>query len=204
MPTDAERCTILVVDDDPDMLAATCRQLERAGYRVARASGGAQALQMVQRERPLVVLLDVVMDDLDGVEVCRRIKLGHPDGPPLVVLASNKRTAPADRVRGFSLGADAYIARPITGAELVAQVEALERLALAFRRQEQRGRDDPEAALTQREREICSLVLMGHQTKEISSLLHLSVHTVHTHRKRIRRKLGVKQRASLAQHLRRV
>ncbi len=201
MSPPTEPCVVLVVDDDDDVRFATARVLEKAGYPVATASGGLEALRMVETERPEIVVLDVIMEDLDGVEACRRIKLGHPDGRPLILLASNKRITPSDRARGLSFGADGYLNRPVTAEELLAQVQAFERIARALRGREAPG-DGPAVQLTGREREICGLIMMGQQSKEIADLLNLSVHTVNTHRKRIRRKFGVTGRGSLVGHLR--
>jgi CheY-like chemotaxis protein len=128
-----QELTILVVDDDPDIRLSTARVLRRAGYRVEAAETGEQCLQMVSEKSPDLVLLDVILPDIDGYEVCRRIK-GESDRPgTYVILASGKKTASDDQSEGLELGADGYIARPIPNRELLARTQAMARIIRAER-----------------------------------------------------------------------
>lgn len=303
-----EICQVLVVDDDPDVLAATVRTLERGGFSTLSTLEADQVIPLIQAEKPDLVLLDVVMGEADGVHICRAIKeLAMPDRP-LVILASHMRISSIDQVHGLHAGADGYLTRPVTGPELVAHLQAYARLkkerqdqvnraeaqarkeaalsldqerrlraemerdltqvlarmerqkqrmeeqAIAMRvlmEQMQNDRvrlqdhlvhnlrncvqplirrmlkgdmdprdldllneridqivepfgqqlDNPEFGLTAREKEVCNLIQSGYASKDIAQALHLSVHTVNTHRNRIRRKLKLEHHASLEQAL---
>ena len=127
-PAVNQKPCILVVDDDPDLLFATARVMRNAGFQVLEAHTGAECLELAARERPALVLLDVNLPDVDGLEVCRRLK-GDPNlADTFVVLVSNQRTRSDQQAEGLSVGADGYIARPIGNQELVARVQVLLRL----------------------------------------------------------------------------
>jgi len=128
MPT-GERAFILVVDDDPHLLRLTARLLEQAGYRVITAATGRDALDLAREHKPSVILLDVVLADESGTEICRQIKADPGlSNNSLVVLVSASSTASEAQAEGLEAGADEYIARPISNRELVARVQAMVRL----------------------------------------------------------------------------
>ena len=122
---------VLVIDDNPVLMAATSRALEKAGYEVLRATNGEEGLDLAFRHNPGLVLLDVVMPDVDGREVCRRIKAGHSPVDSYVVLMSSIETDSDSQAFGLESGADGYIARPISNRELVARTESMFRLKRA-------------------------------------------------------------------------
>ncbi|MFP4087227.1 MAG: response regulator transcription factor [Desulfobacteraceae bacterium] len=128
-----QELTILVVDDDPDIRLATARVLRKAGYRVEAAETGEQCLQMVSEKSPDLVLLDVILPDIDGYEVCRRIKADAKRAGTYVLLLSGKKTASDDQSQGLEIGADGYIARPIPNRELLARTQAMARIIRAER-----------------------------------------------------------------------
>jgi two-component system response regulator MprA len=112
---------ILVVDDDP-MVATTIRRvLLPEGYDVDVALGGAAALDCARDRRPDLVVLDLMMPGIDGLEVCRQLRA---DGN-LPILMLTARSGTADRVRGLDTGADDYLVKPFAYAELLARVRAL-------------------------------------------------------------------------------
>jgi PAS domain S-box-containing protein len=119
---------ILVIDGDIDMLRATSHLLRSAGYEVMEASTGGDGLRLTTEEEPDLILLDVMLPDMDGLEVCRQVKANSDLVGSFVVLLSAFRTASEDQVSGLEAGADDYIARPITSRELLAHVEAMLRL----------------------------------------------------------------------------
>jgi two-component system response regulator MprA len=115
---------VLVVEDEPKVREALVRALRLAGYRVALAADGEQALQVFQREHPDVVVLDVLMPRLDGLEVCRRLRAAG-EGTPVLMLTA--RDAIDNRVEGLDAGADDYLVKPFALEELKARLRALTR-----------------------------------------------------------------------------
>jgi two-component system, OmpR family, response regulator MprA len=113
---------ILVVDDDRALREALRRALTLSGYDVQLADGGAQALEMLAQAPPDAVVLDVSMPDVDGLEVCRRLRrIGHR--VPVLILTA--RDAVADRIDGLDVGADDYMVKPFDVGELRARLRAL-------------------------------------------------------------------------------
>lgn len=117
-----EQKPILVVDDDPDALEIVGTFLESRGYRVATAPDGRQALAKVDELRPDLVLLDVMMPGMDGLEVLQRIRQVDPALPILMLTA---RDAPGDEALGLQHGADDYVVKPFNWDVLIARVRAL-------------------------------------------------------------------------------
>jgi two-component system, OmpR family, response regulator MprA len=112
---------ILVVDDDPMVATTIQRVLRPEGYDVEVALGGAAALQQAHTRRPDLVVLDLMMPGIDGLEVCRQLRA---DGS-LPILMLTARSGTADRVRGLDIGADDYLVKPFAYTELLARVRAL-------------------------------------------------------------------------------
>ena len=127
--------TVLLVEDDATLAAAVRYNLERAGYTCLVAGDGGRALELVRREQPALVLLDVMLPGIDGLEVCRRIRAEST--VPIIMLTA--RAEEIDRVVGLEVGADDYITKPFGMRELVARVRA------ALRRAQMQPDDDPAA-----------------------------------------------------------
>jgi DNA-binding response OmpR family regulator len=117
-----ERGSVLVVDDEPTIAEVVSRYLERAGYRTEVAHDGAEALAHAARGRPDLVVLDLMLPGLDGLEVMRRLR--EDPAPPGVILLTAKGDE-SDRVIGLRQGADDYVVKPFSPAELVARVDAV-------------------------------------------------------------------------------
>ena len=117
----APRPRILVVDDEPDLLDLLTLHLEGAGMEVCRAASGAEALAAATADPFDLAILDIMMDDVDGLEVLRRLRAQQVQTP--VILLSARRED-RTKVRGFGLGADDYVTKPFSPAELVARVRA--------------------------------------------------------------------------------
>jgi DNA-binding response OmpR family regulator len=113
---------VLLVDDDVAIRRAVGAGLELEGFRVVRASGGHAALAAAESVAPAVVLLDLAMPDLDGLEVLRRLRAGGDDVPVCVLSA---RDEVDDRVRGLQAGADDYVVKPFSLEEVTARLQAL-------------------------------------------------------------------------------
>ena len=116
---------VLVADDEPRITKLVAVTLTDEGFRVITASGGEEALKMAEEYRPDIVLLDIVMLDLDGIEVMSRMREWRP--VPVILLTAKGSTA--DKARGLDLGADDYIAKPFHPDELAARVRAVLRRA---------------------------------------------------------------------------
>jgi DNA-binding response OmpR family regulator len=120
-----ERGTVLVVDDEPNIADLIELYLRREGYRVVKAPNGEDGIKAVSEQRPRLVVLDVGLPDIDGLEVCRRLRA--TSAIPVIFLTA--RDAEVDRVLGLELGADDYVTKPFSPAELVARVKAVLRRA---------------------------------------------------------------------------
>jgi DNA-binding response OmpR family regulator len=118
---------VLVVDDDRTVSDVVCRYLEHAGYAVTHAADGAAALAAVARERPDLVVLDLMLPEVDGLEVCRRLRAKPGDALPIVMLTAAGDEA--DRITGLQLGADDYVTKPFSPRELVLRVGSVLRRA---------------------------------------------------------------------------
>lgn len=121
------RNLILVVDDSEANRYAKCRMLRQAGFEVKEAGLGEEALQIIAAERPSVVCLDVRLPDINGLEVCRRIK-ADPALRTMVLQMSASFVGQEDKVRGLEGGADGYLISPVEAEEFVATVRSLIRL----------------------------------------------------------------------------
>jgi DNA-binding response OmpR family regulator len=121
---------VLVVDDDLNIRDVVHRYLEHAGYQVLLADNGEQALRLIHDATPDLVVLDLMLPGIDGLEVCRRLRTGtSPSSVPVVMLTA--LGAEDDRIAGLQLGADDYIAKPFSPRELVLRVASVLRRAQA-------------------------------------------------------------------------
>ena len=120
--------TILNVDDHDAGRYAKSRILQLAGYRVVEAATGADALRLVREAKPQLILLDVKLPDVDGIQLCRTIKSDPLSAQIMVLQISAVHTTRADRIHGLECGADTYLIEPVQADELLATVNALLRL----------------------------------------------------------------------------
>jgi DNA-binding response OmpR family regulator len=117
---------VLVVDDDPTVSDVVRRYLERAGFAVTLAAHGPDALDVFERDHSDLVVLDLMLPGIDGLEVCRRLRTRAPDVPVVMLTALGEE---ADRVLGLELGADDYMTKPFSPRELVLRVQSVLRRA---------------------------------------------------------------------------
>ncbi|HEY2335365.1 MAG TPA: response regulator transcription factor [Solirubrobacterales bacterium] len=120
--------TVLVVDDEPTIVEVVARYLELAGYETLEAGDGVEALRLAELRRPDLIVLDVMLPGLDGIEVLRR--LHERPGKPVPVILLTARGEESDRLVGLRRGADDYVVKPFSPAELVARVDAVLRRVL--------------------------------------------------------------------------
>ena len=116
--------TILVADDDPDIQSLVVLRLERSGYRVIRASDGAEALELALAEHPDLAVLDIMMPKLDGCEVTRSLR-SNPETANMPVILLTARVQDGDVSRGLEAGATDYVKKPFSPQELGARVASL-------------------------------------------------------------------------------
>lgn len=117
----AKKTTILVADDDPQLLRLITRNLQLEGYEVLAASDGQQALEAIEARSPELVLLDVMMPRLDGFSVAERVREFSP--VPIIIVTA--RGQDQDKIRGLDAGADDYLTKPFSVDELLARVRAV-------------------------------------------------------------------------------
>ena len=115
---------VLVVDDEPDIVALVAYHLAKAGYRVATAATGDDALAAARSERPALMVLDLMLPGLSGFEVLEQLRADEATKDIAVLMLTARREEP-DRIRGLSLGADDYLAKPFSPQELVLRVTAI-------------------------------------------------------------------------------
>lgn len=113
---------ILLVDDEPSIIKLARMYLEREGFQIEAAIDGEAALEMIERDHPALVVLDVMLPKLDGFEICRRLRASNN---PAAILMLTARDEDIDKILGLELGADDYLTKPFNPRELVARVKAI-------------------------------------------------------------------------------
>src|SRR5436309_974850 len=129
--TAAQAQTVLVVEDESSIASFVALYLKNAGYGVQTVGTGSEALEAVESSRPALVVLDLMLPDIDGIEVCRRIRQ-RSDVPVLMLTA---RDEDVDKIIGLEVGADDYLTKPFNPRELVARVKSILRRAAPARRE---------------------------------------------------------------------
>jgi len=119
---------VLIVEDDADIAALLAHSLRKAGYRSSTLHSGSEVVAEVRRDPPDLVLLDVMLPGLDGLDVCRALR-GDPQTAAVPIILLTARAEEGDRIAGLDLGADDYITKPFSPNEVVARVRALLRRA---------------------------------------------------------------------------
>jgi two-component system nitrate/nitrite response regulator NarL len=177
---------ILIVDGDHHSRGLMSRVLKRVGYFTCEVETGEEALAAAKRERPALVVLEVLLPGVSGFEVCRELKDEFGEALP-IVFVSGTRTDSGDRVAGLLVGGDDYLVKPFDPNELLARVRRLLPARLAG--------GETTRKLTPRELEVLSLLVEGLNQPEIAEKLFVSPKTVGKHIEHILAKLGVHNRA---------
>ncbi|NOS78851.1 MAG: response regulator transcription factor [Nitrospira sp.] len=127
---------ILIVEDEKDILQLVKLYLEKEGYRTVTASTGSEGLAQVRTEKPDLIVLDLMLPEIDGLEICKRLR-SAPDTAMLPIIMLTAKAEESDTIIGLELGADDYVTKPFSPKTLVARVKAL------FRRLERKPEDGP-------------------------------------------------------------
>ncbi len=151
---------ILVVEDEPPLVEVLRYNLEKEGYLVNVAENGAQALSKVHESPPDLVILDWMLPELSGIEVCRQLR-EDPDSREVPVIMLTARGEEADRVKGLASGADDYVVKPFSPAELLARVRAVLRRSTS---------SAPDETLTYRD---LTMDLAAHKVMRAGRSIHL-------------------------------
>jgi DNA-binding NarL/FixJ family response regulator len=200
---------ILIVDDDITLRTALIRYLENRGYSVQNASSGVEGLTLFEQNQPDLVVSDVLMPEMDGLEFCRRLRATRSGQlVPFIFLSSRREVD--DRVQGHKMGADDYLVKPFEPRELVAKIESqLERsrrihseIVLLMQRPSADSADAPVVPpnplpLTPAEEKVFWEVIQGFTNKQIGDHLFVSPRTVQTHLSNILGKLQLENRSQL-------
>ncbi|MBB6476603.1 response regulator [Sphaerisporangium rubeum] len=120
--TEVSEARLLIVEDDPNILELLAASLRFAGFEVTPASDGAEAVAAARRHRPDLIVLDVMLPDMDGFDVVRRLRGGGARTPVVFLTA---RDATEDKIRGLTLGGDDYVTKPFSLEEVVARIRAV-------------------------------------------------------------------------------
>jgi two-component system response regulator MprA len=158
---------VLVVDDDPDLVDIIGYSLRKDGNQVITAASGEEALELVAKNPPDLVILDVMLPSLDGLEVCRRLRATRPTLPILMLTAKGRIP---DRVAGLDAGADDYLIKPFALDELQARIRALLRRARGGAEEPSRFADltlDPATREVRRADRRIELTIKEHELLEL-------------------------------------
>jgi DNA-binding NarL/FixJ family response regulator len=193
---------LLVVDDDPNLVLLVKDYLEFRGYEVVAASNGLEALEVMRRLTPDLIICDVMMPEMDGYTFVQTLRSDRAtDWIPVIFLSARGQTA--DRVRGLNTGADAYLVKPFEPEELVAQVEAT--LKHTERLLQMQGAPvqpviqlDREVELTPTETKVLQYVARGMSNREIAEVMGVSQRTIESHVSNMLAKTGLHNRTELA------
>ncbi|MBV5323508.1 response regulator transcription factor [bacterium] len=195
---------ILIIDDDPFRLRAITLILSRKGYELTLADSGERGLELLTRQRCDLILLDVVLPGISGLEFCRKIKSDNDLNTIPVVLLSSTLVSSQAQAEGLEVGAEGYLSWPISSRELVARVALAIRL---LRAQGNKVADtiltievDGFSVLTPRQREVVHLIAQGLTTREVSANLGIRLRTAETHRAAAMRALDLHSVAELVNY----
>lgn len=198
---------ILIVDDEDSLRILLKRHLELQGYEVKDAISGVDALSILEQEEPDLIVSDVMMPEMDGLEFCQHLR-GSNSGQlvPFIFLSSKGELE--DRIVGLSMGADDYLNKPFEMRELVAKIEAqlershrihleIKKITQQYAAKETTQEKPEPLPLTPAEERVFWEVAQGLTNKQISTRLFISPRTVQTHLSKILRKLNLENRSQL-------
>lgn len=204
VPTDQDKKKLLLVDDDPNLVLLVKDYLEFRGYEVTAANNGREALQILDKDIPDMIICDVMMPEVDGYGFVADLRKRQDIGWIPVLFLSAKGQS-QDRIKGLNLGADVYMVKPFEPEELVAQVESSLSQSGRIRQHADAGAPietliqvNPSVELTPTELKVVQLVAKGLANKDIANHMKLSQRTVESHVSNMLGKTGLNNRTELA------
>jgi DNA-binding NarL/FixJ family response regulator len=202
--TDRDKKKLLLVDDDPNLVLLVKDYLEFRGYEVMAANNGREALEVLDKGIPDMVICDVMMPEVDGYGFVADLRKRQDIGWIPVLFLSAKGQS-QDRIKGLNLGADVYMVKPFEPEELVAQVESSLSQSGRIRQHADVGAPsetliqvNPSVELTPTELKVVQLVAKGLANKDIAQHMKLSQRTVESHVSNMLGKTGLNNRTELA------
>jgi DNA-binding NarL/FixJ family response regulator len=202
--TDRDKKKLLLVDDDPNLVLLVKDYLEFRGYEVIAANNGREALEVLDKDIPDMIICDVMMPEVDGYGFVADLRKRQDIGWIPVLFLSAKGQS-QDRIKGLNLGADVYMVKPFEPEELVAQVESSLSQSGRIRQHADTGAPsetliqvNPSVELTPTELKVVQLVAKGLANKDIAQHMKLSQRTVESHVSNMLGKTGLNNRTELA------
>ncbi len=201
---DRDKKKLLLVDDDPNLVLLVKDYLEFRGYEVTAANNGREALELLDKDVPDMIICDVMMPEVDGYGFVADLRKRQDIGWIPVLFLSAKGQS-QDRIKGLNLGADVYMVKPFEPEELVAQVESSLSQSGRIRQHADTGAPsetliqvNPSVELTPTELKVVQLVAKGLANKDIAQNMKLSQRTVESHVSNMLGKTGLNNRTELA------
>jgi DNA-binding NarL/FixJ family response regulator len=196
---------LLLIDDDPNLILLVKDYLEFRGYQVVTAENGQEALDVLQKETPDMIICDVMMPQMDGYSFVEHVRK-DPRTSWIPVLFLSAKGQSQDRVKGLNTGADVYMVKPFEPEELVAQVESsLKQASRLIQRNDSKGLDNTpkiqvpfDVELTPTELRVVQYVARGMANREIAEELNVSQRTIESHVSNMLGKTGLHNRTELA------
>ncbi len=199
-----EQKRLLLIDDDPNLILLVKDYLEFRGYHVITAENGREALELLEREMPDMIICDVMMPEMDGYSFVKHIREDQRTSWIPVLFLSAKGQS-QDRVKGLNIGADVYMVKPFEPEELVAQVESsLKQTSRLIQRQSQESENSPKiqvpygVELTPTELKVVQYVARGLANRDIADIMNVSQRTIESHVSNMLSKTDLKNRTELA------
>lgn len=195
---------LLLIDDDPNLILLVKDYLEFRGYEVTTAENGREALEILEKEMPDMIICDVMMPEMDGYAFVEQVRK-DPRTNWIPVLFLSAKGQSQDRVKGLNTGADVYMVKPFEPEELVSQVEAsLKQSGRLLQHQLKLGTNGPkiqvpgDVELTPTETKVVQFVARGMANREIAEAMKVSQRTIESHVSNMLAKTGLHNRTELA------
>ncbi|MBW4661923.1 MAG: response regulator transcription factor [Drouetiella hepatica Uher 2000/2452] len=200
-----ENKRLLLIDDDPNLILLVKDYLEFRGYEVITAENGQEALEVLDKDTPDMIICDVMMPQMDGYSLVEHVRK-NPRTNWIPVLFLSAKGQSQDRVKGLNTGADVYMVKPFEPEELVAQVESSLKQASRLIQRQDKGSESSspkiqvpfDVELTPTELRVVQFVARGMANREIADELNVSQRTIESHVSNMLGKTGLHNRTELA------